>query len=118
MRFTMARHLNGTIDGTPCTHHILTLTHALGWSTLVIQVCTCIPVVSAVGCYLINPLASLHSAQVFSHINWDQQVSLVGAVRVSRVLSKPLPKTTLLCPTDHICKGKQKHVFELILSVL
>ena len=60
---------------------ILALTHALGWGTLVIQVCRCIPVVSAVGCYLINPLASLHSAQGFYHINWDQQVLLVGAVR-------------------------------------
>ena len=46
----------------------------------VIQVFTCMPVVKAVGCYLISPLASLHSAQGFSHINWDQQVLLVGAV--------------------------------------
>ena len=58
---------------------ILALTHALVWGTLspVIQVCTCILVVSAVGFYLINPLASLHSAQGLSHINWDQQVLLV-----------------------------------------
>ena len=46
----------------------------------VIQVFTCMPVVKAVGCYLISRLASLHSAQGFSHINWDQQVLLVGAV--------------------------------------
>ncbi len=67
----MARHLKW--------YHAPTIFYCDTWAG-VIQVCMCMPVVSAVGCYLINPLASLHSAQVFSHINWDQQVLLVGAV--------------------------------------